>query len=392
VRIRRNGKCPCGSGQKFKYCCGAPTIEQRRTPPVGLDRVSPEVFEKFWENQRKEAERVRQFGHGRPIISWEDHGYRIVAVGKTIKWSRKWKTVQDFLCDYIKVTIGPDWGNAELKKPFDLRHPIIQWYYSVYDLQHRTIKEPGKVYEAIATGPVRAYLSLAYDLYTLEHNSLLHKKMVERLKVRDQFQGVRYEIAAAATFIRAGFEIELEDEDDSTTSHCEFSATHRDTGAKFSVEAKSRSRPGVLGKAGTPRPVDEVRADVYRLVQDALKKRARHDRIVFIDVNMPPVNGHAYPSKWFDTIAAQFKRLEQSQSTSDPWPPAFIFLTNHPYHYAGNEDPAPGSATIMTAINMPDFKREVRGAEAMAVLAKYPAVGAVLNSSIEHTQVPHDFN
>lgn len=352
----------------------------------------PEIMCRVAETQRKEAERVRHFGHGRRITSWEDDGCRIVAVGKTIKWSQKWKTLHDFLCDYIKITIGPDWGNAELKKPFDQRHPVIQWYYSVCDLQRRTIKEQGKVYGAIATGPVRAYLSLAYDLYTLEHNSLLQKKMVQRLKVREQFQGARYEIAVAATFIRAGFDVDLEDETDSTTSHCEFSATHRSTGARFSVEAKSRGRPGVLGKAGTPQPVDEVKADVYRLVQEALLKRARHDRIVFIDVNMPPVNGLAYDSKWFETIAGQIRRLEENQSASDPWPPAFIFLTNHPYHYAGNDEPAPGAASIMTTIRRPDFRREVRGAEAAGILAKYPAIGELLNSSIEHTRVPHDFN
>ena len=70
-----------------------------------------------------------------------------------------------------------------------------------------------------------AYTALAYDLYTLDHQALLQTKLVKRLKVKEQFQGARYEIYVSAAFVRAGFEMNLEDENDSTTTHCEFTAT-----------------------------------------------------------------------------------------------------------------------------------------------------------------------
>ena len=44
---------------------------------------------------------------------------------------------------------------------------------------------------------------------------------------------------ATALFAKAGFTIEFENEDDSSTSHCEFTATHSITGKQFSVEAKA---------------------------------------------------------------------------------------------------------------------------------------------------------
>jgi hypothetical protein len=46
----------------------------------------------------------------------------------------------------------------------------------------------------------------------------------------------------AASLLRAGFDIAFEDESDSRTSHCEFTATSKRTGRSFSVEAKSRHR------------------------------------------------------------------------------------------------------------------------------------------------------
>jgi len=34
----------------------------------------------------------------------------------------------DFLSDYVKQTLGGDWGNAEIAKPLSERHPVMQWY------------------------------------------------------------------------------------------------------------------------------------------------------------------------------------------------------------------------------------------------------------------------
>jgi hypothetical protein len=51
------------------------------------------------EFQRKEAgeyQRRLMQGLGRPIISLELNGYRLVAVGKGIRWSNRWRTFHDF--------------------------------------------------------------------------------------------------------------------------------------------------------------------------------------------------------------------------------------------------------------------------------------------------------
>ncbi len=111
---------------------------------------------------------------------------------------------------------------------------------------------------------------------------------MRRLQHKDQFQGARHEAFVAATCIRAGYDIDYEDESDGTTRHVEFTATHRATGQKVSVEAKSRHRPGVLGREGTSVGSELVDAGIQRLIADALRKPASEPLVIFLDLNLPP--------------------------------------------------------------------------------------------------------
>ncbi|HEY6898388.1 MAG TPA: SEC-C metal-binding domain-containing protein, partial [Rhodocyclaceae bacterium] len=241
-KIGRNDLCPCGSGKKYKRCHGALS----NAPP--LRRTAKELEEtcRLLLERAKAAEKQReqQQGFGRPIISMEVNGTRFVAIGKKLMRSDKWKTVPDFLGDYIRSALTPEWGNAELAKPFEQRHPILVWYDHVCRLQKESIKEPGKVAVAPMTGAAEAWFRLAYDLYSLEHNAELQRKLLNRLKDPGMFQGARYETFVAGALIRAGFDIEFEDEDDRGSTHVEFTATCRKSGKKYSVEAKQRNVTG----------------------------------------------------------------------------------------------------------------------------------------------------
>jgi hypothetical protein len=232
-----------------------------------------------------------------------------------------------------------------------------------------------------------AYAALAYDLYILAHHALLQQKLIKRLKAKQQFQGARYETYVAAAFVRTGFDIVLEDEGDSATTHCEFTATHKATGLQYAIEAKSRHRPGFLGQPGAPKPLPEIEADVYRLLQEALRKNAEHEHIIFIDVSVPPEDCAPFQAQWCKKIAAQVTRLAAMQSPQDSWPPAFIFFTNHPYHYVGDDQPEPGRTAIFTAINMMDLKRP----DPTALKKRYSAINQLFDSVTTHITIPHEF-
>ncbi|MCH7921353.1 MAG: hypothetical protein IIC50_25720, partial [Planctomycetes bacterium] len=132
--------------------------------------------------EAQELIRTQQQGLGRPIISTDHAGYRVVAVGNKIRYSKKWKYFADFLSDYLKEILDPEWGNAEIKKPLADRHPILQLYNSYCTFQRSVEARPDGTWTAIATGVVHCYLGLAYNLYLLDHNAELQERLITRLK------------------------------------------------------------------------------------------------------------------------------------------------------------------------------------------------------------------
>jgi len=382
----RNDLCPCGSGRKFKKCClnNTPGVSARIMRP---DELPPGLLAEIERRNQQEQERIAQFGHVRPQISADFAGRKFVAVGSQLTWGN-WKTFHDFLIDYLGSVFGAEWGNPELAKPFEERHPVAQWYHRLCDLQRKYFdsRDERGIYHGTATGPVKAYLALAYDLYTLRHHALLQQRLIERLKNPRQFQGARYEVYVAAAFVRAGYDITLEDEGDRSTSHCEFIAEHRARHKKYSVEAKSRHRAGVLGHPGTAIPLDEIEADVSGLLAKALRKEAEHDRIVFIDVNVPPEDGALPETSWARKLMRQVNMLEK-QPAEPPWPSAFIFFTNHPYHYVVDTAPEPRRDFLVTAINITEFKQP----DGQIAATKYPDIAELFRSVTSHGSIPHEF-
>ncbi len=330
-KIGRNSLCPCGSGKKSKRCHGGTASKQ-------INAIDPETL-KFIERKLEEGkvlnhQRKSQQGLGRPIISTELNGQRFVAVGKKLMVSSRWKTFHDFLINYLAEILTPEWGNAELAKPFEERHPVVQWYNILCEYQQKTIIQPGHVVSAKTNGAVAAFMNLAYSFYLLEHNAKIHEMLLKRVKNQDQFHGAYYEIFVASSFILAGFEIEFENEEDQSTTHYEFTATHTVSGNKYSVEAKARHVAGVLGvkpKAGVKNP-DRVK--LSRNFYDALKKQAKHTRVIFLDVNVPD---KITEKEEFDWLISSVQKLQRGEETKivegAPAPEAYIFATNFPYHY-----------------------------------------------------------
>lgn len=334
AKVGRNEPCPCGSGKKFKRCHGSIEHLER------TDRVLADVGKTRGRMQAAQVQRQRQQGLGRPIISAESNGYRLVAVKNRLHYSKNWKTFHDFLINYLKSVMGRDWGNAEIAKPAELRHPIVIWYQLLCEQQRLSIKEPGKVATGKMTGAIASYMHLAYDLYALDHNAELQAKLVARLRNHDNFTGARYEVYVAATFIRAGFDLEFENEDDGTITHCEFTATYRRTGKKFSVEAKRR---------------EGARPRIGHLFNNALSKHANHTRVIFIDINMRDDATDNSKPVFLEKALRRLRELEGTLLNAQPRPPAYVFVTNTPWSLY-LEAPAPRCAALYEGFQIPDFK------------------------------------
>ncbi len=316
---------------------------------------NPSQIQQVLERHRA-AEHIRQNqqGLGRPIIAGNIHGHQIVAVKNTVHWSPTSKTFPDFLADYIKRVIGPDWGNAEIAKPFQQRYPLMQWYDTYCRYQQATIPKPGQLSEAPVTGIVACYLGLAYSLYLLDHNVELQDRLVRRLKDPGNFQGAYYELMVANILVKGRFTLTLEDETDGASKHCEFAAISPQTGKRYWVEAKMRAVSGLFGKTAADGGSD--RNPLSRMIphlNQALAKPAADERLIFIDINGEPDVASQGKPAWVEAAA---KRLEQYEAKELPeGTRAYVFVTNMSYHRDLHGPPV-GSA-LPFGLGMPDFNR-----------------------------------
>jgi hypothetical protein len=376
-KVGRNDPCPCGSGKKFKRCHGNPLNEQNALP------VTPDVLKKKLDGiNALEKQREKQQGLGRPIISTIHNGVRVVAVGDRIMQSRNWQTFHDFLFDYAKTVLGEAWGTGELQKPRELRHPILNWYHDATIYLNAFIKQPGKVHSAPKNASSDAYLSLAYNLYLLEHNAKTQEVLLHRLKNQDQFFGACYETFVASALIKAGFDIEFEDESDSTTSHCEFTAIFRETGKKFSVEAKMRGP-------------NKSSVGVGKQLIKALKKRARHTRVVFIEVNVDDGADDLKTKSILEGVLASLRKWEAKlQIDGNPAPPAHVIVTNNP-HVFTQQAATFRRWALGEGFKIPDAKVDSRFSslrDAVKSREKHIEMFSLMKSLAEHDNVPVTFD
>lgn len=335
AKVGRNAPCPCGNGKKFKKCHGAPKEASVKRPPG----PPQEVFEALMRRaQAKQAQTVRQQGHGRPIVSNEFKGTRFVVVGKEVAYG-PWKIFPDFLLHYVRARLGFEWGEAEKGKPELERHPFVRWWEVFGAQRERHTTSADGINTMPMYGAASAVLGLAYDLYTIEHNAedeqatASFQRMLARLRIADQFMGARHEARAAGMLLRAGFKLAWEDEHvRQDGGHGEFVATFPETGRSFWVECKMRQPER-----------EDARFRYTHLVSEALQKATDLERLVFVELayNGAPLNEET--GGWAGIAVNQLRTLEQ-QPTS--LPAALVVLTNFPEHWQLDQ-PMAGTGVVM---------------------------------------------
>jgi hypothetical protein len=326
-KIGRNQPCPCGSGKEYKRCHG---VLPAAIKAEAIDRASTFARTATMRHQARQKEIEKQFGLGRPQISFESHGYKMVAVGPELHWSTSWKTFPDFLMFYFKYVMGKEWGEAQLVKAREQWHPLFAWYAMTCEYQKKVITTPEEPTSVPLTGAACGIMWLTYGLYLLRHNAEIQSRLLERLRTHDPVQifGALHEVIIAAAMIRAGFELNLENEQDGTQTHCEFTATSKFTSKRFSVEVKVCD-PGKTENNGG-------RSRTFRQLARALSKDADYLRIVCIDLNRRMPDGIA-PEDIEALLRQEMKRMRRQEHSlkihGKPAPPAYVVLWNFPFRF-----------------------------------------------------------
>lgn len=286
---------------------------------------------------------------------------------------------------YIKVLFESDWGNAELAKPAEERHPLLNLYQAVCAVQQESEPDALGVRMSPVTGAVSLYLGLAYDLYCVEHNANTQPvwdRLMHRLRTREDFEQASYEALAGGAFARAGFALDYEDDTDSTRKHVEFVATHPTTGRRFAVECKRRRNPAGGGKLRV----------ISHLNKAIKQNETKLPLITFIEIDQAVqyAHGNGFPPCLREAV----ERLEDwaNDPRSEELPAAYILLTNQPQRYF--PDAYPGSVGYLHGFKIPELRFRETGPLEDLVDARdmHPEVHDLLRSLQEHSHFPTSFD
>jgi hypothetical protein len=294
------------------------------------------------------------------MVTGNDETRFIVRGEKVIIWEGG-KYFLNFLLGDLSRELGDSFRE-------DAHHPLHRWWTSM--LAQAAARSPlGPERGLMSTVAVLSFFTVAYDLFVLADNTKPRERLVKALRIPDQFHGARYELMIAACLVRAGFSFTFSNEEDSSSPHSDGVAVHRRTGKRYAVEMKTKGRPGILGKVGERPSPAAMKGDVSRQLRDALLKPAHDERLIFIDLNLPPApSGWQEKGVWWRRDAIASKRAVEEQpgkAVSD----AFV------------------SYLIATILEAYDWNEDVyRVPASLVVLVRHQLCGSTFESAIARVE------
>lgn len=338
-----NELCHCGSRIKYKKCCRdkderesklyTPTSEQLE----GIMKVALEAQLKL-EQSKYRAPEYHEFELG---------GQKFRIVGRGLYPQPHSGQLGDVIVEHFKTQVlGKKWLEEEGRKSADDKHIVARWLTAWDELRakgHEAARASETQTYSPITGEAQELLALADDASRLlQTEKNFPKKLRTRLLNRNEFQGARYELAIAATFVRTNFRIEWIDDRTGPVNalgkRYDFNAIHQVTGEAIAVETKSRRRKGRLHEAGAAKDEAELSADVYNLYKEATHQNPG-DRpfAIFIDINLPHQPTRSGMDKTWTSEVEDILKRYGAANPDDPAPFSFVFFTNFAWHFRGRE-------------------------------------------------------
>jgi hypothetical protein len=281
-----------------------------------------------------------------PTIKAHWNGYLVRAVGNRIYLRPPTETFTAFVIGHLRWQLGEPWLRAEEAKRVTEQHCLVAWFRDWQAIPPPSGTVPGEVFRFRPSGAVRDLGGLADDVYRLMQIGCFPKRLKARLKQRDQFQGVRYEIAIAGAFARLGFAIDW-NEKKGAAKQCEFAARHPN-GEVIAVEAKSRHRPGAL-HVPDETSAPPSRADVEALYRQALEQNPKDKPFaIFLDINLPPQPGRVgFEKTWIEDVKMMLNRVLPEPSPLNPDPHTLLCITNMGGHWERDAIASPSEVVVI---------------------------------------------
>lgn len=288
-----------------------------------------------------------------PSPVWDNKSKEIyLRVGNQMFYSdRKRNTFHEALIDHLSIVLGREWKEAQAKLPPDERHFIYECFNETdafLSSDNADIRKEGENMNSVApNGFTQSLIVLAFDIYLLANAGVLDEKLINRLKIKDQYQGARYEITVAAMFIKAGWAIEW-CKDQRGVKIPEFIATTHDGKYKMVVEAKSKRRDGILHKNGVFDATSAEKGNMLYLFNEALGKETFNlPYAIFLDLNSPQTIAKTDKRHWLNDLIALLNTVYPDHDDTTINKENLIVSTNFSPHYDG-KDKAVGGQYVYT--------------------------------------------
>jgi len=372
--------CFCGSGKRFKHCHGAVTIDLPHEPIENWHLVPQTVRDAFINKQQERAEHHSKYGLHQPPAHAGVTGDRVIKRGdELLHWAGKGSFI-NFLEEDLLFRVGD-----ALEKHTD--HPLREWLDELRR-QGRDRKAINPKAGLLSTVATMNFFTVAYDLYVVSDNSTLRDRLLKSLRVPAQFHGARYELMIAACLLRGGFDVQFTDETDDTTKHTDAFVRHLRTGTEYDVEMKAKGRSGVLGKPGVKIEPSEMNGNVSRQIRRALTKPAERERLIFIDMNLPPKPEHDGPFEvwWVHDAVQSLKMVREQPGKISSELSAFVIFSNSPSNFMPLGEVYEGLETAFGAYNKPEFDKDFR-----VLGERAPEIADLFDAFRLHSEFPDQF-
>ena len=140
------------------------------------------------------------------------------------KFKGKWDSPSHFILQYLLIRIFHSTTPLPDRTEMPLKHPLIPFYDAAKKYQS-LLATSSEVPRSIL-GNLLFVVRSGFYLFIMDCAHLVTARLLQRLQHPDQFVGAMHEVYTTELFYKSGFEIYLENEEDRSTSHCEFTARH----------------------------------------------------------------------------------------------------------------------------------------------------------------------
>lgn len=360
-RPERNEPCHCGSGKKYKRCCldndeEAASEKRRRAARIrqmSYDDASSAVLAAKQRSDREQREvreyLARDFGVLINVVApVEFEGGKVWAIGSRVYLDAPRKqTFHEFILGVLRRALGQQWADAQAAVESAEQHYLYRCFteYRAWSVQIAGEKEPDTdgLWSGEPSGSVQYLMNVAWDLASLVHatNDKVPEALLKRLRDSAELQGARYELSVAALCARLDCAIEfLDDKDLRDRKHGELIATHRPSGLRFVVEAKSRRRDGVINEPGefaNDAPLRGEPRGVRNLINKATEKETGDlPLLIFVDYNAPTGATPGAMADWKGEVPAMIDR-KLGKTPEEAAPFSALYVTNFSPHYQGSD-------------------------------------------------------